>query len=338
MPQPLTDLYTQNPGTVRADPAPQVGPVAVPEIERATAYTPSATSAKATGYKAINREVGTDELADAQLSRITAQDSPLMKRARQEGILSAARRGLQNSSISAGAAQGAMVDRAAPIAQQNAQHLLTQGLANMDATNRATEVSTGRQTDVSVANMQSANQMSAVAAQLQTAVSQGNAEMANQLRMQMAQLQQQAAQFNSGQAQEANLAAAAAENNARQTVIQANAELNRQYLAGTQALDLATIQGQYQTLLAQNQSASSLYESYMNSVAQVQSNSELNPARAAQAVALIQTQLEAGLRLIDSMNGGSPAAPKSQIPATPARPVASTVQTPWGAIQIPAVT
>lgn len=320
MPQPLTDLYSQNPGTVRADPVAPVAAPTTPPIERATAATPSASSATATGYKAINRQVGTDELADAQLSRITSQDSPLMKRARQEGILSAARRGLQNSSIAAGAAQGAMVDRAAPIAQQNAQHLLTQGLANMDATNRATEVSTGRQTDVSVANMQSANQMAAVAAQLQTAVSQGNAEMANQLRMQMAALQQQAAQFNAGQAQEVNLAAAAAENNARDTVVRANAELNRQYLAGTQALDLATIQGQFQTLLAQNESASGLYESYMNSVAQIQSNPELNPARAAQAVALIQSQLEAGLRLIDSMNGGSGGEPRSQLPATPAPP------------------
>lgn len=320
MPTDITNLYTQNPGVVRVAPTPQVGPATAPPIERAAASTASASSAKATGYKAINREVGTDELADAQLDRITSQDSPLMKRARQEGMLSAARRGLQNSSIAAGAAQGAMVDRAAPIAMQNSQHLLTQGLANMEATNRATEVSTGRETDVSVANAQMATQMAGLNAQLQTAVSQGNASEANNIRLRMAELNNSNSQFNAGLAQDANLANANAANTLQMTVMNANAELNRQYLAGTQAIDLATVQGAHQLLISQNETAGNLFGSASEAIAQILSNNQLEPTRAAQAVRLINENLDAGLRLIDSLNGGSGAGgSRSQLPATPSR-------------------
>ena len=309
-PENINNLYAQNPGVVAPVAPPSAVAPSLPPIERAVASTPSASSATATGYKATTQEVKPTDLASAQLNAITSQDSPLMKRARQEGILSAARRGLQNSSISAGAAQAAMVDRATPIAQQNAQHLLTQSITNQEATNRANEVSTGRQTDVSVANMQSANQMAAIAAQLATAVSQGNAEAANNMRMQLAQLQTQVGMHNSEMANQISLATAQAENNARLQIVQSNAELNRQYLAGTQAMDLATIEAANRALISRNETASSMYTSYMDSIAQVQSNPNLDPARVAQVVSSMPTQLEAGLRLIDAMNGGEPVAPR----------------------------
>lgn len=54
------------------------------------------------------------------LDGILAKDSPLMERARTRGFQVANSRGLLNSSISAGAAMGEMIDRATPIAQQEA--------------------------------------------------------------------------------------------------------------------------------------------------------------------------------------------------------------------------
>lgn len=54
------------------------------------------------------------------LDGILAKDSPLMERARTRGFQIANSRGLLNSSISAGAAMGEMIDRATPIAQQEA--------------------------------------------------------------------------------------------------------------------------------------------------------------------------------------------------------------------------
>lgn len=54
------------------------------------------------------------------LDGILAKDSPLMERARTRGFQIANSRGLLNSSIAAGAAMGEMIDRATPIAQQEA--------------------------------------------------------------------------------------------------------------------------------------------------------------------------------------------------------------------------
>lgn len=56
-----------------------------------------------------------------RLEGILASDSPLMQRAQTEGMQYANSRGLLNSTMAAGAAQGAMIDRAMPIAQQDAQ-------------------------------------------------------------------------------------------------------------------------------------------------------------------------------------------------------------------------
>jgi hypothetical protein len=60
------------------------------------------------------------DTAQGQLGSMLDSDSPLMKRAETKGKQFANQRGLLNSSMAAGAAQGAMIDRATPIAQQDA--------------------------------------------------------------------------------------------------------------------------------------------------------------------------------------------------------------------------
>jgi len=74
-------------------PAAQVAPVANPKVE---------TSA-------------------GQLNSLLGQDSPLMQRARTLAQEQMNQRGLVNSSMAVGAAQGAMIDRITPFAQQDAQ-------------------------------------------------------------------------------------------------------------------------------------------------------------------------------------------------------------------------
>lgn len=61
-----------------------------------------------------------EALVENRLEGILAKDSPLMQRAQTEGMQYANSRGLLNSTMAAGAAQGAMIDRAMPIAQQDA--------------------------------------------------------------------------------------------------------------------------------------------------------------------------------------------------------------------------
>jgi hypothetical protein len=55
-----------------------------------------------------------------EMTGLLARDSPLMVQARTQGMQTAASRGLLSSSMAAGAASGAMIDRAMPIAAQNA--------------------------------------------------------------------------------------------------------------------------------------------------------------------------------------------------------------------------
>ncbi len=370
----LSDLYAQNPGaapTTAAAPAAAPGPIVPAQATASNATAaPAATAsqaggvlaqaqqAAATGYGAQTQDVPAANLASSQLNAITSQDSPLMKRARREGILSAARRGLQNSSIAAGSAQGAVVDRAAPIAGQNASQLHEQSLANQAAVNRAREVSTGRETDVSTTNAQlgtatstfnagqsndisktnaqlntdtsqfnsqQQNEISRLNAQLETATSQGNAQEVNNIKTRLAELQTQVSMQGADIGARANELTAQAENQLRQTTLQQNAELNRQFLAGSQDMDLETIRGRHEMLISQNQTASRLYEAYFNSIATTMSNTNLTPERAAQVVGLQQTALDAGLRLIAAMNGlevpAVPApvgvAPPTTIPQTP---------------------
>jgi hypothetical protein len=265
----LDELYSRNPG------AAQVG-----QTQQAQSQNATASQGTASNYEAQTREMGETELADNQLNRITSQDSPLMQRAKQEGMLTAAKRGLQNSSIAAGTSMGAMVDRAAPLAQQNAQQAFQQGRANQDSTNTAR----------------------AQNAQLETEISNQNAQMSTDVSKANAALGTDTSKFNAGLAMDRELANAAAENTLRQTVLTQNAELNKQFLAGTQAMDLATIQGQYQQLISTNEMAANLYNAYFTSIGQVMANKDMPPDRVAEMVRLQQSTLEAGLRMMDLMN------------------------------------
>lgn len=82
------------------------------------------------------RDVQTGETAAGQLNQLLGKDSPLMRRSATQGKQHAASRGLLNSSLAAGSAQNAMIQSAAPIAQQDAQANFQQGLANQEITNQ----------------------------------------------------------------------------------------------------------------------------------------------------------------------------------------------------------
>lgn len=281
----LDELYTKSPGTQQV--------ASTPNAESSSATAGNAT---ASTYNAQTQDVPTENLTSSRLNTITSQDSPLMQRARQEGMLLAARRGLQNSSLAAGQAQGALVDRAAPIAGQEADILQGQRLANQQATNTASQFNAGSETDVSKLNAQLGTQTSLQNAQNATETSRFNAETAAQKAQQDAQ----------------------AENAMRTAVMNQNAELNKQYLSGTQAQDLATIQAQYQALIQSNASAANLYNTYFQTISQVMSNPNIDPARIAQIVGTLQQSLVGGMDFLNAMSsigGGTSGAPMSGVPA-----------------------
>jgi len=106
----------------------------------------NATDTTAAQYTAQEREVqaGT-ETAAGQLNTILAKDSPLMQRARTQALQDMNKRGLINSSMSAGAGVAAMIDRATPIATQDAETYSNRAIANMGAVNTAGLANIGEQ-------------------------------------------------------------------------------------------------------------------------------------------------------------------------------------------------
>lgn len=289
----MQELYTKSPGVEKADPVPQAqASQAGTETRDAVASTVGTSAEQGfNGFTASKQDVSRDAMADVQAARITSQDSPIMQRAREQGMLEAGRRGLQNSSIAVGAAQGAMADRAIPLAQQNAQQVFQQDMANQAFENRAGEI-----------NANLLQERETLNAQLETAVSQNNAEAANRAQAQLADLESRANMFNAELAQQTELTNVAAENQMRQSVMTQNADLNKQYLAGTQAMDLATIQGQYNQLISTNETAARMYDSYFTGIQSAMANKDITPQRLANMVGVQQEMLESGLRLMDSMN------------------------------------
>lgn len=113
----------QNPGLIQS---------ALPSANQVTTYKPET--------RQINQAT---ETTQGQLNSILSQDSPLMQRARTLATQNMAQRGLVNSSINQGAGVAAMIDKATPIAQQDANAYNAVSSENMAARNTANQFSAG---------------------------------------------------------------------------------------------------------------------------------------------------------------------------------------------------
>ncbi len=85
--------------------------------------------------RATNREVQQNELSQYQLQQMLASNSPLMRQQAAQGMARGGSRGLMNSSLSVGAAQGAMISGAQPFALQDSAWYGRTAADNMQATN-----------------------------------------------------------------------------------------------------------------------------------------------------------------------------------------------------------
>ena len=84
---------------------------------------------------AAKAEFPYEKTAAGLLDQILSKDSPLMQRAATQGRQAANSRGLLNSSMAAGAAQGAMIDRASPLAMQDSRSYLNNAKFNASQEN-----------------------------------------------------------------------------------------------------------------------------------------------------------------------------------------------------------
>jgi hypothetical protein len=108
------------------------------------AMQPTYGTATAAGYSAATRQINKPpDTVQGQMESILATDSPLMQRARTIAKQGMAQRGLVNSSMSQGAGVAAMIDRATPIASQDANAYNVAASDNMNAVNTAGMFSAG---------------------------------------------------------------------------------------------------------------------------------------------------------------------------------------------------
>lgn len=121
------------PAPVPVAPAPLLTPASAPTVAQESANT--ALYKTWADAQPATREVNTQDLVQTQLNTILASDSPYIVAARQKGREFAAKRGLLNSSIAAGASQTAAIQAALPIARQDASTYFSQGINNQNAKN-----------------------------------------------------------------------------------------------------------------------------------------------------------------------------------------------------------
>ncbi len=221
--------------------------------------------------------------AASQLDAITNANSPYVQLAKQQGLLTAAGRGLENSSLGAGASEASAVAAAAPLAEQNASGATQSALQQQQL-----------QTQTSEFNASQQDAAQELAAQLGTSVSQSNAQLATANN-----------QFNASQQQASDAANAAATNSMAAQTAALTEDMNKQDLSGTQAARLAQIQANSNQLIATNQTAASLYAGYMSSMSATMANQNISPGRAADTINAMQSMLDSGLSVIDQINGMS---------------------------------
>ena len=270
------------------------------------AYDPNnplgAARANVSGYNAAQGTVDPSTMMSAEhLNKITSQDSANMRRASQQGMLSAASRGLQNSSIAAGAAQGAMVDRATPLAQQDAATYYSNMRANVDASNRAREVSAQLKAQAEMQNAAISGQFGMQAAEMATQVSMANAEAENRMQMLQAELDTAISQGNADAENRINQQMAEIEAQTNRLALQGNQNLNLQFLTGEQQQQLTDLQGQWQNLISQNTAAAGIHEQMINSIGNMMSNPNLDTKRVTEYVRLLTNEFGGQMQFINSI-------------------------------------
>lgn len=228
---------------------------------------------------------------DKDLARIMSQDSPLLAQARAQAAAYANKRGLMNSSMAAGETYGRMVNAALPMAQQNSQLTTQQNIAA--AQNR---------TQANIASAQMANRAAELTQQLNAAAAAQDAQAYNAAATQLAALERDAAAQQAELNYRAGEQTAAAINARNAQTIDSVTKINQQYLTNLGNADLMHIQGTYNQLIASNNAAATLNNNMLQAMGQIMDNPEMTPSQVATAIAALQKQTEAGLRMIAEIN------------------------------------
>ncbi len=282
-------------------------------VAQGTASLGSAMGYDAAQAKGSNWDVDSNQTVAGQLGKITKDDSPVMQQARTSGLQTAASRGLVNSSIGVGAAEGAVLDRALQIAtpdaatyanssKYNADVANNMALANQGATNSAKQFTAGATNQQTQANQNATNQQTLA-----------NQSASNQQLQQDTQNKQQSALAGYDAATKAaftnyDAAVKAALTNydgALKVSMQnadAQTKVQLQSIDSQTRIGLGNIEANYKTLMQANQGATDLYSTTIQQITAIMGNKDLDAA-AKQTLINQQTSfLQSGLTMIGKMN------------------------------------
>lgn len=154
-----------------------------------TSYDPAKATTQT--MTADQRNVDSKSTVQGQLNGLLDKGGDYMKRAETKGLQMANKRGLLNSSFAVGAAHGAAMDAALPIAQQDAQTYNNQSLTNQAASNQANQFNAQSQNTTNLANQAADNRANEFNAGMQ--FDQWNAERGREADEFMQRLQQSGA-------------------------------------------------------------------------------------------------------------------------------------------------
>ncbi|MCP4471570.1 MAG: hypothetical protein GY815_12965 [Gammaproteobacteria bacterium] len=207
-----------------------------------------------TPYEAVTGEVGENATVQGRLSGLLSQDSDYIERARTNAKTTANRRGMLNTSMAAGAAEGAAIDRALPIAQQDAAAFLEMEFRNLgysnDAARYLAEQSVERE-NLQAGLEQDTRQFNQTNTQQNQRLNQAAENASNQ---EFSQAQNLAAANAAAEANRNNFAILSADLDAQLKAIDNEAAMNLEQLAREYAIieNLDTINGSiYQQLVAE---------------------------------------------------------------------------------------
>jgi len=235
------------------------------------AGTATTTNATATGFQGAQTQVNQPtDTVQGQITGIIDANSPLMQQAARRANEAANARGLLNSSIAVGAGQEAVMDRALPIATQDANTYTNTRLANQNSTNAGLQFSAAAE-----------NQASQTNATLGTDTSQKNAAAANNLQL-----------TNMDQAFKTAIVNTDAQN-----------KVVLQQLGDQTKVGLANIEADYKTLMQTSSSAADMYRQTLDSIGKVVSDTNMNAAAKATAINGYMGWLKTSMNLVASING-----------------------------------
>lgn len=244
----------------------------------ATANTASLTQA------AIDENLGT---VQGQTSKIIDANSPLMQRAAAAANVQSADNGTLNSSMAVGAAQGAVMDRAVPIAAQDASAHNQFSLQNMQEANTTARTNAGILTGVSQSN-----------AALDTQNKQFNVGQGNTVSLANTAAVNRATEFNASSAQQVDLANAAAKNAAAIATANNLTQIEAQTMAKDTQIVLANLNNSDAAKRAGQQNTTSLMAQYQASYVKILTDTTLGAEAKDKAISLLRKETGQSLAII----------------------------------------